>query len=649
MDYRKEIDGLRALAVVPVILFHAGFETFSGGFVGVDVFFVISGYLITTIILAELEQKKFSIVNFYERRARRILPALFLVMLICIPFAWLWFPPSDMKDFSQSLIAVSAFASNILFWRESGYFDTAAELKPMLHTWSLAVEEQYYVIFPLFLMLFWRLGKRWTIITLTLAFFASLGLAEWETHKNPSAAFFLLPARGWELLIGAFTAFYLSQANRKNFGKIPSEAGGWLGIALVLYAIFTFSKTTPFPGIHALVPTMGAALIILFATQNTTAGKFIGNKAFVGIGLISYSAYLWHQPLFVFARHRMLLEPSQAAYGILSILALILAYLSWKFIEAPFKNKLLINRGFIFSLFIVGSSLFISFGLYGQLTEGKLAGRTAALHTDIIENRLRTNHGLGIECEGNFNSSPNCTTSPQPEVLLWGDSYAMHLAPGFISSNPSIRMIQKTASQCGPFLGISRLIPSNGKLWSEKCLSINKKVFEYLKSTPSIKYVAMSSPFSGYVNEDATVLTEDGRVLQGKNVALYYMRDTITKLRQIGKTPVIFSPPPQNSKNIGRCLLKASLFHENKKLCDFPLSDATEHQANVWRFLKEISKDVKVVNFSDYLCDKIICRASLGEVFIYRDDGHLSYEGSSYLGAKMNFYQTLTTPTQLIK
>ena len=160
MNYRREIDGLRALAVLPVILFHAGFETFSGGFVGVDVFFVISGYLITTIILAELEQGRFSIVNFYERRARRILPALFLVMLVCIPFAWIWLLPSDMKDFSQSLIAVAIFASNILFWRESGYFDTAAELKPLLHTWSLAVEEQYYVLFPLFLMLFWKLGKR---------------------------------------------------------------------------------------------------------------------------------------------------------------------------------------------------------------------------------------------------------------------------------------------------------------------------------------------------------------------------------------------------------------------------------------------------------------------------------------------------------
>ena len=178
MNYRREIDGLRALAVLPVILFHAGFETFSGGFVGVDVFFVISGYLITTMILADLEQGKFSIVNFYERRARRILPALFLVILVCIPFAWLWLEPYHFVEFGRSLLAVVFFSSNILFWRESGYFANAASEKPLLHTWSLAVEEQYYVLFPLFLMLFWKLGKRWLLLTLGLVFVVSLILAQ---------------------------------------------------------------------------------------------------------------------------------------------------------------------------------------------------------------------------------------------------------------------------------------------------------------------------------------------------------------------------------------------------------------------------------------------------------------------------------------
>ncbi|QEL65050.1 hypothetical protein OTERR_15740 [Oryzomicrobium terrae] len=372
MDYRREIDGLRALAVLPVILFHAGFEAFGGGFVGVDIFFVISGYLITTIILAELEQGKFSIVNFYERRARRILPALFLVMLICIPFAWFWLLPSDMKDFSQSLVAVSGFASNILFWRESGYFGTAAELKPLLHTWSLAVEEQYYVIFPLFLMLFWKLGKRWMLVTLGLVFVASLVLAQWAAYAKPTAAFYLLPTRGWELLIGAFAAFYLSQANRKAFGKGLSEFGGWLGVALIIYAIFAYSNTTPFPGFYTLVPTLGTVLIILFATQQTTVGKFVGNKAFVGIGLISYSAYLWHQPLFAFAKHSSLTKPSSLVYGVLAVLAIVIAYFTWKYVEAPFRDKSKLTRKQVFSLSLIFSFTFVSVGLLGYLNSGNL-------------------------------------------------------------------------------------------------------------------------------------------------------------------------------------------------------------------------------------------------------------------------------------
>jgi peptidoglycan/LPS O-acetylase OafA/YrhL len=292
MNYRREIDGLRALAVIPVILFHAGFEAFRGGFVGVDVFFVISGYLITTIIVSELEQGRFSIVNFYERRARRILPALFLVMLVCIPFAWLWLWPSDMKDFAGSVVAVSLFISNILFWLKSSYFDTAAELKPLLHTWSLAVEEQYYLFFPLFLILTWRLNKRWILMLLTVGGVASLAIAQWASTAKPAAAFYLLPTRGWELLIGAFAAFYLSKPNRKEFTRGVAEICGWIGLALIVASIGTYSKTTPFPGFYALAPTFGAVLIILFASEKTQIGKLMGNRAFVGIGLISYSAYL---------------------------------------------------------------------------------------------------------------------------------------------------------------------------------------------------------------------------------------------------------------------------------------------------------------------------------------------------------------------
>ena len=344
MDYRREIDGLRAVAVIPVILFHAGFQTFSGGYVGVDVFFVISGYLITSIIITEMEKGTFSLAHFYERRARRILPALFLVMLVCLPLAWLWLVPNDMKEFSKSLRYVSGFISNFLFYKQSGYFDTAAELKPLLHTWSLAVEEQYYVFFPLLLMITWRLGIRWTVGILGLVAIVSLGYAHRDSFHNPAAGFYLLPTRFWELLIGALVAFYFftrnnSRTTATHASSIMSQSFGLAGLLLIVYAVFEFDRTTPFPGLYALVPTLGTALIIVFANEKNLVGRFLANRALVGIGLISYSAYLWHQPLFAFARHRSLGDPGTPLIAALSLTAIALAYLSWRYVEIPFRNR----------------------------------------------------------------------------------------------------------------------------------------------------------------------------------------------------------------------------------------------------------------------------------------------------------------------
>lgn len=475
MDYRREIDGLRALAVLPVILFHAGFETFSGGFVGVDVFFVISGYLITTIILAELEQGKFSIVNFYERRARRILPALFLVMLVCIPFAWFWLLPSDMKDFSKSLVAVSVFASNILFWRESGYFDTAAELKPLLHTWSLAVEEQYYVLFPLFLMLFWKLGKRWILVTLAVVFFVSLAVAQWAAYAKPAAAFYLLPTRGWELLIGAFAAFYLLQANRKEFGKGLSELGGWLGVALILYAVFAYSKATPFPGFYALAPTLGTALIILFATQSTTVGKLVGNKAFVGIGLISYSAYLWHQPLFSFARHLSVVEPSKISFGFLAIASVVLAYFTWRYVERLFRLKNSFTQIQIFKSVVFGLFVFIFVGVIGW--RGNLHNDTKAI--DYQWGFKVRQHECFLHNVDDYEHAQTCfTTGGNRNVLLWGDSHAASLFPGLdkFADDNSFSLSYLTQSGCPPLHQIETL------LHRKNCNEVNQRIIESLST-----------------------------------------------------------------------------------------------------------------------------------------------------------------------
>lgn len=418
MDYRREIDGLRALAVLPVILFHAGIETFSGGFVGVDVFFVISGYLITTIILTELAQDKFSIVNFYERRARRILPALFLIMLVCIPFAWFLLSPAELTSFSKSLIAVSLFVSNFFFWRDGGYFETAAELKPLLHTWSLAVEEQYYVLFPIFLMLFWRLGKRLILVALAIVFVASLALGQWAAYASPDLAFYLLLTRGWELLIGAFAAFHFSKARHKEFGRAGSEIGGWLGVALIFCAVFSYSRATPFPGFYALVPTLGAVLIILFATQQNSVGRFIGNKVFVSIGLISYSAYLWHQPVLAFARH-WLVDINSLVMFFLIGLVLLLSTLSWKYVEIPFRTKSQYGRKYVFVISFLGALFFILVGYLSSKIDfnqeeamAKELSESDAIYSSNINERIFVKNRILFE-------------KSNPEAIVIGSSRIM--------------------------------------------------------------------------------------------------------------------------------------------------------------------------------------------------------------------------------
>ncbi|NOS80146.1 MAG: acyltransferase [Nitrospira sp.] len=647
MNYRREIDGLRALAVIPVILFHAGFQTFSGGFIGVDVFFVISGYLITSIIHAEQQAGTFSIIKFYERRARRILPALFLVMAVSIPFAWLWLLPTDIKDFSQSLIAVSVFASNILFWRESGYFKTANELKPLLHTWSLAVEEQFYVLFPLFVLLTWRLGKRWMIGLLIATMFFSLALAQWSAFNKPVAAFFLLPTRGWELLIGAILAFYKSTM-KTTTGYVVSrniiyQAGSAIGLAMILYAVFAFDKNTPFPSLYALVPTIGTALIILFAYPQTAIGALLGYKAFVGIGLISYSAYLWHQPLFAFARHRALVDPGVLVLLLLSLAAILLAYFSWRFVEQPFRKRGSISRGNIIAMSCFLTIVISTIGLYGHYTNGYgFYSNVEVERLDNIQHRMRVNHGLSEVCEDKFTLAAECRTADEPEILLWGDSFAMHLMQGLIASKPDLKIIQMTVSVCGPILDIAPINATYTETWSRDCLQSNDLVYEWIKSNKTLKYAVLSSAFAQYVVKGQTVFMRDGAVKEGSDIAVEYFLETLKKLKEHGIIPVVFSPPPQTGQDIGRCLARANFFSLNQNECDFGIETANQNQRSVIEFLKKVEEGgFKVVFLSDGVCESGKCSAAVGNIFMYRDKGHLGHEGSALLGSKMNFYKQI--------
>lgn len=460
MEYRREIDGLRAVAVLPVILFHAGFQTFRGGFVGVDVFFVISGYLITSIILSEKAAGTFRLANFYERRARRILPALFLVMAACLPFAWLWLLPADTKSFTTSLAAVVLFLSNFYFKNQSGYFDTAAELKPMLHTWSLAVEEQYYLFFPLFLAVVWRFGRQFILAALGVVAVLSLALAQWASHASPAAAFFLLPMRGWELLIGAFLAFHFAHAQRRECSRATSELGALAGMLLLAYAVFAFDSRTPFPSVYTLVPTLGTALIILFATPRTRVGAVLGSKVLVGVGLASYSAYLWHQPLLAFARHRMMDEPDQLLLGLLAVASLVLAYFSWKYVEAPFRDRSRFDRRFVFACAAFGSAFFVAIGWAGYVTKGfdhRLSASQREIlrygesgYTDPLFQRAYRLGTCFLTPEQDARAFvPGCRASgAEGNILIWGDSHAAALSHGLRQHFPNVS--QYNASGCPP-------------------------------------------------------------------------------------------------------------------------------------------------------------------------------------------------------
>lgn len=645
MRYRPEIDGLRALAVVPVIFFHAGFEHFNGGFVGVDVFFVISGYLITTIILAEREQGTFSLVNFYERRARRILPALFLVMFVSLPFAWLWLLPSDMKDFSQSLVAVSAFASNILFWHETGYWGAANELKPLLHTWSLAVEEQYYVLFPLFLMLMWRFRRRWILSSFIAIATISLTVAQWGAYNMPSANFFLLPTRGWELAIGASIAFYLlyrKQTTRTLLShRSIDEVLSLIGLLMIGYAVFTFDQTIPFPGLSALIPTLGTALIILFSSPETLVGRLLGAKVLVGIGLISYSAYLWHQPLFAFARHRSIKEPSEILFLVLAVLSFPLAYLSWRYVERPFRKKDGISRRAIFVFSVTGSILFMSIGLSMLMTanfDSRTTKNELSLHA--IDEKWKANYGLNDTCQGSFTLSPDCRTSDEPEILIWGDSFAMHLVQGIIASNPDAKIIQMTKSFCGPFFDVAPVsLPRYPASWAEGCLEFSGKVREWLKANNTVKYAVISSFFAQYLSKDKDLLFRSGDLKKANlDIAAMEFESTLSELKAMGITPIIFSPPPANGVDLGRCLARAGWLGLNLDKCNFRVDEIIQDRVAVYRFLETIDNNYDVIRLDNFVCNSSMCNTHFDLIFIYRDESHFSKEGSAVLGKKSNFY-----------
>lgn len=647
MNYRAEIDGLRALAVLPVMLFHAGYEWFRGGFVGVDVFFVISGYLITTIILTEITEEKFSIVGFYERRARRILPALFFVMTLSLPFAYWWLTPADLQDFGQSLVAVSTFSSNFLFWTQSGYFDTAAELKPLLHTWSLAVEEQYYILFPIFMLLTWPLGVRYLLLLLILVFLSSLGVAEWATqHANYpnriSGAFYLLPARVWELLIGVFTALYLRY--RSHFqSRYINQLLSSVGLVMIVVSILAFDKQTPFPSLYALVPTVGAGLVILTAVKETLVHYLLTNRLLVGIGLVSYSAYLWHQPLLAFERYKSINDQQEPTFVIPLLASLIMAWFSWRFVERPFRSRVRFDRRAIFKFSIIGAAFFSAIGLLIDATNGleklKLLSYSEGQRRIYHSVKISTNYNLydrmySSDCKmwgrdyTDLSSSQleSCLARFGGPVIVLGDSHAMNLYNIFGYSEVHDFVIGLAQGGCRPH--------------TKKSFCHFDSSFEFLKTIsaydPIIVYHQASSYF--FTDEDGIYQPSklDNILFDSNNVNMIHqylekLSDLNLDIIWLGGFPE-YGVDPSNSPF--RIL---NLPRQNLDVFEEIDEKVVQHISGIG------GKDSYFyVSFNDFY--QITEQVMFSDCMIWRDRGHFSSCGEMHIAENANW--SLIQPLQ---
>ncbi len=454
LTYRPEIDGLRAIAVVAVILYHAqitilGHKPFKGGFIGVDIFFVISGYLITSIILKELVNTgSFSFKHFYERRVRRILPALLFVMLASLPFAWMYLLPSSFIDFSKSILYSLGFSSNFYFYYTGQIYGAESGLlKPFLHTWSLSVEEQFYILFPIVLLVIFKYFTKYLIHILILGFVISLGLADWGTKNYAAFNFYVLPTRGWEILAGSILAYFEINNTHRNKNKTLNLILPTIGLLLIIHSIIFFNDEMYHPSFYTLSPIIGVCLIIWFSNKDELITKILSTKLFVGIGLISYSLYLWHYPIFAFFRNSEF-----AQYQIIKIIIIFIAFtlsiISFFFIEKPFRNG---KNNFFKILIILLISILIIIILNLTILYNK-GFKKRMIFPEVVLNTLETlnyrqNSQNGLKCHNRLGDKGFCIfnelSDNKGDIVLLGDSLTDAILTNLIEqvSNTKYRLI----------------------------------------------------------------------------------------------------------------------------------------------------------------------------------------------------------------
>ncbi|MCW8883702.1 MAG: acyltransferase [Motiliproteus sp.] len=636
-NVRRDIQLLRGIAVLVVVFFHSSVGYFENGYLGVDVFFVVSGFLITTIILKGLDNNSFSFQEFYLRRAKRLLPALYSTLLFTTLLAYFFITPSQIEEYINQLIGAVSFSSNMVLPTQVGYFESESEGKPLLHIWSLSLEEQYYFTLPLFLFLIPRKTRITALVGLCVISFVwclvwSSSPDEklpflWRISDSTSGewAFFLFPTRAWELLAGSICAWIMlnKPVNIPPYAKLSS--------IIVILIMSCISIDSIHPRGDALIVVLSTAIILLGSKDWLPKNSII--HAVERIGDWSYSIYLVHWPLFSFAYLGYVADVPVETKMLLVFLSLLLGFFQYKYVELPFrfgwKEKQKLTWGkFGFATVLV------------MLLPVPLAFGTFSNQISDYEFIRRINFGLSSKCDrlDEFNKiASQCQTSSDPTIAVWGDSYAMHLVPGLLESNKKV--VQLTKSVCGPILGIAPVSDRYQSDWGSKCIEYNDDAFDLIIKNKTIDVVIMSSALGQYFNSTSRKLLVDGRVIEDDgSYAEEMLVKTIEKLIDNNKTPIIFSPPPRDGSNIGECLEREAtnsiLFRSS---CSIKISEYKENNKEIIDRLRSVVQktDVSVVWIPDLICDDEICLTKKDDIFLFRDEGHLSIEGSKKILGEM--------------
>jgi peptidoglycan/LPS O-acetylase OafA/YrhL len=587
------------------------------------------------LVKRAIEQGTFSFADFYWRRAKRLLPAAYVTFFVTAVLSLFFLGANELRDFTKQLLGAVTFTGNIALWRQSGYFEGAATLKPLLHVWSLSIEEQYYLILPASLVF---VPRRYWLWGASLVLVASLTLCLVLVPLKPTAAFYLLPTRAWEMAVGSLAALAILDGP-----KVRQAVAYLFWPALAALLVIPIAPIgTAHPGIDAMIVCLATIIVILRRHEllNTT----LIPRTLAKVGDFSYSLYLVHWPVFAFMNNGYIGEPPSIAYAIAVGIALSLGYLLYRYVELPVRHIELQPSPWLVRSTVAASLALVSVPLSLNFLQASTVDYTQV---------RRENYGLDMACDfsGNFTPKAECQSTATPAVVVWGDSFAMHLVPG-IAATATGGVVQATQSMCGPFVGLAPM--DNGsynRAWAEQCLAFNQSVLDYLATAPSVKVVVISSTFGQYLevpdkNRMWRSLTNlDGSLVERQPttaLAIAAMRNTVEKVRALGKRVVVVAPPPSAGFDIGLCLERKAtgrLTLGANRDCNIPVADYHAKRAPVLNFIKQLHTevDVNIVNFDSVLCSATVCASELDGKFVYRDSGHLSYDGSQLLARKMDW------------